>query len=94
MTEITHEQARRANHLVNTASAHGAIIALARQLPPDILNLLREAHSDPTADLCCAAHAEGLNCCIDILLDDPAAYDPATVAEAEDLLRRYREQLA
>lgn len=92
MTGITAKQAQDAKHLVNIAGAHGALIALARQLPPEILALLREAHSDPVNDMCCAAHSEGMDCCIDILLDDPALYEPGRISEAEDLLRRYREQ--
>jgi hypothetical protein len=94
MTDVTLKQAQAASYLVNTAGAYGALIALAPQLPPEILALIRAAHEDETVDLCCNAHCEGLDCCIDILLDDPARYAPEKVAEAEELLRRYREQLS
>jgi hypothetical protein len=92
MTDVTPEQAQAAKHLVNTAGAYGALIALAAQLPPETLALIRAAHQDATVDMCCNAHCEGQECCIDVLLEDPAGYAPEKVAEAEELLRRYREQ--
>ena len=94
MTDVTEAQARAAKDLVNTAGAHGALITLAGQLPPEVLAQLRAAHEDKIADMCCAAHGEGMLCCIDILLEDPVRYAPGKVAEAEELLRRYREQLS
>jgi hypothetical protein len=42
--------------------------------------------------MCCNAHCEGLNCCIDILTEDPAKYAPEKVAEALRVLDRWREQ--
>lgn len=93
MADVTSGQAQAAKHLVNTAGAYGALIALAPQLPPEILALLRAAHDDKTVSMCCNAHCEGLDCCIDILLDDPARYAPERVAEAQDLLARYRAQV-
>jgi hypothetical protein len=94
MTAVTPEQAQAAKNLVNTAGAFGTLIALARQLPPEILALIRAAHEDETTDMCCSAHCEGLSCCIDVLLDDPAKYEPARVTEAVELLERWRQQLA
>ena len=91
---ITAEQAQAAKRLVNDAGAFGPLIALAARLPADVLAALREAHEDKTVGLCCNAHCEGLNCCVDILLDDPARYAPARVAEAEDVLRRWQQQRA
>lgn len=91
MAAITREQADAAKDIVNTAGAYPALIDLAAQLPPDILAQIRAAHT--IVDMCCNAHGEAMACCIDILLDDPARYAPDKVAEAEDLLRRYREQI-
>jgi len=93
MTDVTPEQAHTAKHLVNSAGAYGALIALAAQLPAETLTLIRSAHEDATVDMCCNAHCEGRECCIDVLLDDPARYAPDKVAEAKELLHRYREQL-
>jgi hypothetical protein len=92
MTDVTPEQAQAAKHLVNSAGAYGALITLAARLPPEILALIRAAHEDATVDMCCNAHCEGLECCIDVLLEDPARYAPEKVAEAEELLRRYRHR--
>jgi hypothetical protein len=92
MTEVSSEQADAAKRIVNTAGASGALIALASRLPPEILAEIRAAHDDETVSMCCNAHCEGQECCIDVLLDDPARYAPAKVAEAEELLRRYRMQ--
>jgi hypothetical protein len=92
--DVTPEQAQAAKRLVNTAGAYGALITLAPQLPPETLALIRAAHQDATVSMCCNAHCEGLDCCIDILLDDPARYAPGEVAEAEELLRRYRKQVS
>lgn len=94
MTDVTREQAQAAKQLVNSAGAYGALIALAAQLPPEILALIRAAHQDETVNMCCNAHGEGQECCIDVLLDNPARYAPGKVAEAEELLRRYREHLS
>lgn len=85
--------AGEAKHLVNTASAYGPHIALARQLPPAVLDQLRAAHQEATVSMCCNAHCEGQECCIDILLDNPDDYAPGKVAAAGELLRRYREAL-
>ena len=93
MTDVTTEQARAAKNLVNIAGAHRSLLDLAAALPPEILARIREAHAEQTADMCCAAHGEGLWCCIDILLFDPADYAPARVAAARDVLQRYRGQL-
>lgn len=87
------QEAQKANHLVNTAGAFGPLIALARELPPAVLSQLRLAHQDAAVDLCCSAHCEGQQCCIDILLDDPAMYDPGKITAAEELLHQYRQSL-
>jgi len=92
MEEVTDQQAQAAKHLVNIASAHQSLLRLAARLPPEVLAQLRAAHEDKTADMCCNAHLEGLWCCIDILLFNPADYAPEKVAEAEHLLNRYRRQ--
>lgn len=92
MTDLTPEQAQAAKNVVNTAGGYGTLIALARQLPPEILATIRAAHEDETTDMCCNAHCEGLSCCIDILLDDPARYEPARVTEAVELLECWRRQ--
>ena len=89
---ISDEQATRANFLVNDVSAYPHLIALAQILPSDVKDQLRVAHDAKPESYCCTAHSEGLSCCIDILLTDPAEYAPAKVAEAEDLLQRYRSQ--
>ena len=94
VTEISTSQADAAKYVVNTAGAFGALIALAATLPQDVKDALRAAHEDKTVSMCCNAHCEGLDCCIDVLLDDPARYAPERVAEAEELLRRYREQVS
>jgi len=40
-------------------------------LPDDIKQQIREWHdSDTVVGLCCNAHGEGLNCCVDFLLGD------------------------
>lgn len=89
---ITHQQAQEAKHLVNTAGAFGALIALARDLDPATRARIRAAHDDKTVAMCCHANGEGLDCCVDILLDDPDKYTPDKITAAEDLLRRYRQQ--
>lgn len=94
MDEVTRGQADAAKRLVNEAGAYGALIALAGQLPRVVLAAIKAAHEDKTVAMCCIAHCEGLECCIDILLEDPARYAPEKVAEAQELLRRYRQQLA
>lgn len=91
--KVTAQQADAAKWLLNDAGAFGALIALARQLPPEILAQIRAAHDDKTVSICCNAHGEGQDCCIDILLDDPARYEPGKITEAEDVLRRWQEQL-
>ena len=91
--KVTAGQADAAKWLLNDASAFGALIALARQLPPEILTQIRAAHDDETVSMCCNAHGEGQDCCIDILLGDPARYEPGKIAEAEEILRRWQEQL-
>jgi len=91
-TEVSAEQAQAAKNLVNIAGAHGAILDLAAELPPEILAKIKAAHEEKTADMCCAAHCEGLWCCIDILLFDPADYAAEKVTEAGKLLHRYYEQ--
>jgi len=93
MAGITFVQAQEAKRLVNDAEAYGSLIALASQLPAEILARIREAHEDATTAMCCNAHCEGLDCCIDILLTDPARFAPERVAEAQGLLARYRAQV-
>ena len=91
--DVTAEQAQAAKQVVNTAESFGALIELAPQLPPEILAAIRAAHEDKTVAMCCNAHGEGLDCCIDVLLDDPAEYAPEKVAEAEQVLACWWEQL-
>ena len=57
-----------------------------------MLAKLGEAHK--ATGYGCSAAGEGLPCCLDILTEDPAAYDPARVTEARALFTRYRQQLA
>ena len=94
MMNMTNEQAGRGKNLINIAGGYASLITLAAKLPPDTLAKLREAHNNQVTDMCCNAHNEGLWCCIDILLFDPADYAPKRWQLGQDLLARYRVQLA
>jgi hypothetical protein len=59
-----------------TDTSFAAMQALAGQLTPDVLERLRTAHD--AAGFSCAAHSEGLSCCVDLLLDAHA--NPAGAA--------------
>lgn len=88
MHKAIDEQASEANHLINVTSWAMPLIALIGDIPPELAGKLRAAHD--AAGYCCSAASEGLECCLDILLDDPAKYTPAKIAEAQELLSRYR----
>ena len=91
MSEITAQMAGEAKSLINIADAHPHLIALAASLPAEVKAAIAAAHdADPDA-MCCAAHGEGLACCIDILLDDPQKYAPDRVAAAKELLTRWQD---
>lgn len=90
---VTSEQADAAKYLTNTAECYGALIELAARLPEEIREQLRTAHADKTTDMCCNAHCEGLDCCVDILTGDLGQFGPERVRAAEELLKRYRAQL-
>jgi hypothetical protein len=91
--QITDEQAYEAKRLWSDAEAHQHLIALARVFPQEVKDQLRSAHDASPDGTCCSAHTEGMNCCLDILLDDPSRYDPEKVAAAKALHDRYLEQL-
>ncbi len=89
MDEVTAEQASAANQLINTASWAMPLIALIGDIPAELAGKLSEAHD--AAGYCCSAHSEGLECCLDILLDDPGKYASARIAEAQELFSRYQD---
>jgi hypothetical protein len=64
------------------------LIALIGDIPPELAGKLSAAHD--AVGYNCSAASEGLECCLDILLDDPEKYAPARVAEAQELLSQYR----
>lgn len=86
---ITHEQAQAAKAIWNIADGHAPLLALIPQLPRAVLERLRAAHE---MSLCCDATADGLWCCLDILMLNPADYTPDKVAAAKDLLERYWQE--
>jgi hypothetical protein len=90
MTDISRGEARAAQHLIHDAEDHAALIELIPTIPRYILDLIAAAHvADGNG---CVAHDEGLECCIDILLDDPNRFTPDKVQAARELMDRYADQ--
>ncbi len=86
--EITAEQALAAQNLISEITGFAPIIDLIPLLPDGLRTALRTAHASSD----CVARSEGAWCCVDILLRDPDAYDPNTVAEARELLDNWQAQ--
>lgn len=88
MDEITAEQAQAAMNLVNDAESFAPLVTLIPSVPDGLKAALREAHEASG----CNARNEGLWCCVDILLHDPAMYEPSKVDAARQLLAQWRER--
>jgi hypothetical protein len=87
---ITLEQMRAAQALRNVAGEYAELLALIPELPRALLEKLDVAHR--AIGYSCNAENEGLWCCLDILMLDPADYAPEKVAAANDLIERYHAQ--
>lgn len=88
---VTSEQAQAAKWLVNDAGTYAPLIPLIGQMSADVTERLAAAHD--AVGFGCSATSEGMTCCIDVLLSDPADYAPEKVAEARAVLARWQEQL-
>lgn len=87
---ITWEQVQEAQDVRNVAGEYPELLALIPELPREVLEKIDAAHR--AVGWNCSAESEGLWCCIDILLLDPADYTPDKVAAANDLIERYHAQ--
>ena len=83
------EQAFEAMVLIHEAEEFAEFIELAKILPPQTLASLRAAHA--VVGSRCAAHSEGMACCIDVVTADPARYAPERVAAARKTVAAYNE---